>query len=706
MRAWLVLGLCAAAVLGCLLRLSLTHNLDESVILDLVVVASGALVTSRLRLGALLAAAVAGWVAVVAAGHPFADPVPHAAVWVGCAVALAVVLHEARRGAESRLRSAHDALATTADRFRSVFDGSPVGVGLADAEGRYVAVNAAFVAIMGRPAEELVGHTSLGYTHPDDIEAHEVATRRWAQAPEGRWRLEKRCVRPDGTVRWVAMDCALLRGTHGQQGWQVVHVQDITERKQAQAQEERLRSLLASAERLAGMGSWEWEPSTGSIVWSDEMFRLVGRAAGVAPPLAEFLAVVHPDDREQVRTAFREGLRRRVGSRLQYRLQVNGETRYVEGISQVHCDQDGEVTVLRGSVQDITERVLAEDAMRERHADLVAIARVVRQIHSGADPRSSIIAGAQDIVGVRDVVLLESDGEGLVVTAAEPMDHVGTRIALDRPTRTAQVWRSGEQIFLPDAAGVAGVSQRLLDIVGAHSVMWQPIVAPDGSGSLGLLIMTWPDRFDALDERQRAAATLLADEAAIALQRQQLLTTLTVEASTDSLTGLPNRRTWEEILPRALEEARVTKRPVTVALADLDHFKVYNDRHGHAGGDQLLRAFATAGRAALRERDVLARWGGEEFALVLPDCDGPAATAVLERLRAAVPEDVTCSVGSAVWDGEESAQALLARADAALYRAKASGRDRLVSSEDAAVDPAVAAAAAVAPTVASAPAGG
>jgi diguanylate cyclase (GGDEF)-like protein len=115
---------------------------------------------------------------------------------------------------------------------------------------------------------------------------------------------------------------------------------------------------------------------------------------------------------------------------------------------------------------------------------------------------------------------------------------------------------------------------------------------------------------------------------------------------------------------------------VCVALLDLDHFKRVNDTLGHAGGDELLAATGVAWRGVLRDVDLLARWGGEEFAVALPACDLDDALEVVGRLRAAVPGDHTTSAGVALWDGMESADALLGRADAALYRAKANGRDR------------------------------
>ncbi len=149
-------------------------------------------------------------------------------------------------------------------------------------------------------------------------------------------------------------------------------------------------------------------------------------------------------------------------------------------------------------------------------------------------------------------------------------------------------------------------------------------------------------------------------------------------ARTDPLTGCLNRRGLEEVATREFARARRAASPVTVALLDLDHFKRFNDTNGHDAGDALLRDAATAWQTALRETDIVARWGGEEFVVLLPETTTDAALGVLDRLRAATPHEQTCSVGVAGVDPTTSLTAAVQQADAALYRAKDGGRDRIV----------------------------
>ena len=168
-----------------------------------------------------------------------------------------------------------------------------------------------------------------------------------------------------------------------------------------------------------------------------------------------------------------------------------------------------------------------------------------------------------------------------------------------------------------------------------------------------------------------------ADEALRLSERQAKLA-----ARVDPLTQVANRRAWEEELPRAIARARRDGSPLVVGLLDLDNFKEYNDDWGHGMGDRLLEAYATGWRAALREVDFVARYGGDEFAVILPGTDLTAGRLVMDRLRALSPERQTFSVGLALWDGSETAGALVARADGALYETKRAGRGRVVAASD------------------------
>jgi diguanylate cyclase (GGDEF)-like protein len=167
-------------------------------------------------------------------------------------------------------------------------------------------------------------------------------------------------------------------------------------------------------------------------------------------------------------------------------------------------------------------------------------------------------------------------------------------------------------------------------------------------------------------------------------------------AASDGLTGLANRRSFDQTLAAEWSRAERTKKPLSLALVDVDHFKLYNDLHGHQKGDECLRAVASIlGETALRPADLSARYGGEEFAVVMPETDQKAAVKVAERLRGTLAKlqlahgaagarpNVTFSIGIATRIPDETVCAdwLLMKADEALYAAKHAGRNRVVCAD-------------------------
>jgi diguanylate cyclase (GGDEF)-like protein len=185
--------------------------------------------------------------------------------------------------------------------------------------------------------------------------------------------------------------------------------------------------------------------------------------------------------------------------------------------------------------------------------------------------------------------------------------------------------------------------------------------------------------------REVAALETLAAALGSALWRAELMERIARQGLTDGLTGLGNRRAFDEELARRLAETRRSGAPLALCLLDIDRFKSYNDTFGHRAGDHALATVAAAVAGACRAGDVAARYGGEELAVVLPGTGLSDAVEVAERIRAAVAgaptehRPVTVSAGVAATAGDHSAEVLVEAADRALYEAKAAGRDRVVA---------------------------
>jgi diguanylate cyclase (GGDEF)-like protein/PAS domain S-box-containing protein len=291
----------------------------------------------------------------------------------------------------------------------------------------------------------------------------------------------------------------------------------------------------------------------------------------------------------------------------------------------------------------------------------------VRPARSPAD----ISAIHQKFIGqVQDVALLMLDPDGFVLTWNQGAEKL-------------KGWRANEIIgqhfstFYTAEAKAVGHPQRELELAGLTGSYsedgWR--VRKDGTRFWArVTIMALRNDDDELVGFGKVTQDLTESRQ----KEEQILNVLRVLEQTiriDHLTGLPNRRAWDEHLAKLLADADTNDEPLAVAVLDLDHFKQYNDEFGHQAGDGLLKRAGLRWRTTLRPDDMLARYGGEEFVLALPGCTLSNAEPILARLLAATPDGQTLSAGVAVWDGEESANDLINRADRAMYDAKDGGRN-------------------------------
>ena len=309
-------------------------------------------------------------------------------------------------------------------------------------------------------------------------------------------------------------------------------------------------------------------------------------------------------------------------------------------------------------ISDITEQVRRERRLRQNDAWLNAI-----------------------LAGVKDYALVSLDLEGRICDWNPSIGRVtgfGAEV-IGRPYTI---------LYPPDAMTLEHRHDRLREAdANGWSLDEGRRLRADGSAFWGsTLLAPLPDREPLPGDADDGAAYCLilrdiGDQQGLAERRHD-------DAVRDHLTGLANRRALFEAAERELGRSTLAPRPTTLLVIDADHFKGINDRHGHPGGDAVLRHLAGILSETFREVDVVARIGGEEFAVLLPSTDLARALPVAERLRANVaaqpaliggqPVPCTVSVGIAVVrDGGDGIDRLLARADQALYAAKRSGRNRI-----------------------------
>ena len=321
-----------------------------------------------------------------------------------------------------------------------------------------------------------------------------------------------------------------------------------------------------------------------------------------------------------------------------------------------------------------------ERELRRRKVDLEDLARLAAALDGATTPRTvaaTLRDGLVDAFGFPRTVVLLVEGTDVVVAAGS--ESAEQRHAVDAADAVlADAWSRQETMLLGrlDAASAPHLFP-LFD--GARNLLVVPLCA-DGKAIGAVVAEHGLRRGSRIERRVVEMVERFCDHASLALRTTTLLEQLRAVAASDGLTGVANRRTFDDTLRRELARSTRSGEPTSLVMVDIDHFKQLNDRYGHQAGDAVLRAVAASCRAV----DLVARYGGEEFAVVLPDCSTGYAHEAAERLRTALKAldfdtAVTASFGVATFPYDAtSAESLVAAADAALYEAKRQGRDRVV----------------------------
>jgi PAS domain S-box-containing protein len=306
-------------------------------------------------------------------GSPLRDRSGKVAKWYGTNTDL-----EERKRAE-------DALRKSEERWRSVFENSAIGVALTDLNGRFLATNHVFQAMMGFTEEELRAVNFLDLTHEDYRQANWALITELVEGKRRQFQIEKKYRRKDGSLIWVSNNVSLVPGTEMVPRFIMALSEDITQRKRAEEALRRSEAYLAEGQRLAKTGSWAVDPKTEKcIYWSEEMRQIFGLdpQRSNLPDREEFLRLVHPEDRDRFNERVDKALRAKADLVQDYRIALlDGTVKHIHAIGHLVLDETGNIIECVGTDMDVTERKRAEDALQRSESYL---AEAQKLTHTGS----------------------------------------------------------------------------------------------------------------------------------------------------------------------------------------------------------------------------------------------------------------------------------------------------------------------------------
>jgi two-component system, NarL family, sensor histidine kinase UhpB len=288
----------------------------------------------------------------------------------------------------------------------AMFERAPLGIAIVGTTGRYVRANPAFLRMVGYTEQELLERTIHDFTHPQDKSVNRRVFDDMVAGMCDQIEFEQRYLRKDGRVIWARNTVAAVPGDDGEPRYVVAMVEDITVRRHAehelQHQQEALldqRTLLAEAQKLAGLGCWEWDPQSGRVIWSDELYRIYGVSPeSFQPSFEAYLERVHPQDRQRVGTTVTRALIERTGFSLQERIvRPDGEVRELRSHGEVRRGADGKALKILAACFDVSEQNRTESALRDAARDLHALTR--RLVEAEETERRRIAGELHDRVG-------------------------------------------------------------------------------------------------------------------------------------------------------------------------------------------------------------------------------------------------------------------------------------------------------------------
>ncbi|HTV80547.1 MAG TPA: EAL domain-containing protein [Steroidobacteraceae bacterium] len=492
----------------------------------------------------------------------------------------------------------------------------------------------------------------LAMVHPQDRgRLDQIRQRIFAGEPTGP--VDVRIRFADGEERIIQTRGKALFDASGRPVAAHGTLQDITEARVTQTALKLTELRYRETQRLAKIGNWEWDLITGKSWWSDELYRILEEDPAHYPPSFEsFLERVHPSEREylnQRRTHIIPGpeMYRPVETRLVLK---SGREKIALLMVEARLNEEGQPTAVVGALHDITERRQLEALLRESEARYAGTVELAAVGIAHVDPSGhfiwsnswmhTMLGYSKEELGRLTVWDISHPDDIHATDQERSLMHAGAQDFLR--TEKRYVRRDGETIWVK----IASAPRRDADGVLLYDISVVEDITP----------------------RKAAEA------------RIEYL------ATHDELTGLPNRALFTDMLSRAIEAAQLASRQCALIFIDLDRFKIVNDSLGHNAGDELLKEAARRIVRSVAAGAVTARFGGDEFVVLLEGvADRAAAAAAAGSILAALVEPVrvmdydcrvTASIGIAMWpeDGQQPAT-LMKHADMAMYLAKDEGKN-------------------------------
>ena len=583
------------------------------------------------------------------------------------AALFAVLLFMTLSRDQKRRAAAAVELARMESRYRGLLEAAPDAMVVVNQAGDIVLLNVQAEKQFGYSRGELVGQAVKNIIpegFAERLKADDLRSAADALAQQIGTGIELVALRKDGSEFPIELMLSPLESAEGI--LVTAAIRDISVRREAEKHLEQTISelgllsaklaaseaMMVEAETIARVGSWDLDLQSKRLAWSAEMFRIFGLdPATTTPSYATMLARVHPDDRPAVKRDFPELYASRTDRTIDHRIVMDdGAVKAVHQHVRTTYNTEGQALNLIGIVQDITERKNAEDKLQ--------FANILLQTEMEASPDGILVVDAKRRItsfNIRFAYIWKIPLPDLVAGNDDMVLANLASLVKDPQKFAAQV---GDLYNHPDKASHDELETTDGRIIERHTVS---LLTPGGE-NLGRVWF-----FRDITERKHAEASALH------------------MARHDVLTGLANREDFVEALQHPIAQAKRGGKGFAVIYLDLDHFKDVNDTLGHPVGDQLLKAVADRLRSNTRETDTVARFGGDEFAVVLPDISEPSDAGILaDKLIKAIADPFAiqgndihtgASIGIDLFGPEAAdAETLLSHADVALYRAKSEGR--------------------------------